>query len=128
MGVGSKCPQILTLNKLGWKGLVLGIPKMYHTRIVVSPKATPHSSYDTGSVPPFVCFGCFNSRNLYKSLILIGHWIMLLTDRMPKTTYIELCNWQMEIYLILILQTKYLNWLFIGKKVTDKQTDEQQLY
>ena len=30
MGVGSKWPQILTLYMLGWKGLVLGIPKMYH--------------------------------------------------------------------------------------------------
>ena len=31
MGVGLKWPQILTLYMLGMKGLVLGIPKMYHT-------------------------------------------------------------------------------------------------
>ena len=30
MGVGLEGPQVLTLYMLGWKGLVLGIPKMYH--------------------------------------------------------------------------------------------------
>ena len=30
MGMGLKLPQILTLYMLGLKGLVLGIPKMYH--------------------------------------------------------------------------------------------------
>ena len=33
LGVGLKWPQILTLYMLGWKGLVLGIPKMYHMLI-----------------------------------------------------------------------------------------------
>ena len=28
MGVGLNWPQMLTLYKLGWKGLVLGIPKI----------------------------------------------------------------------------------------------------
>ena len=31
IGEGFKLPQILTLYMLDWKGLVLGIPKMYHT-------------------------------------------------------------------------------------------------
>jgi len=30
MGVGLERPQILTLYMVGWKDLVLGIPKMYH--------------------------------------------------------------------------------------------------
>ena len=33
MGVGLECPQVLTLYMLGWKGLVQGIPKMYHMLI-----------------------------------------------------------------------------------------------
>ena len=35
MGVGLKCPQILTLYMLGWKGLVLEVPRMYHTYVDV---------------------------------------------------------------------------------------------
>ena len=30
MGVRFEGPQVLTLYMLGWKDLVLGIPKMYH--------------------------------------------------------------------------------------------------
>ena len=33
MGVGLKLPKILTLYMQGWKGLVLGIPKMYHVDV-----------------------------------------------------------------------------------------------
>ena len=34
MGVGLERPQVLTLYMLGWKGLVLGIPKKYHVSLV----------------------------------------------------------------------------------------------
>ena len=32
MGVGLEQTQVLILYMLGWKGFVLGIPKMYHTK------------------------------------------------------------------------------------------------
>ena len=52
MGVGLEWPQVLTLYMLGLKGLVLGIPEMYHMSYVDVGLTINQSSVSRTAHPP----------------------------------------------------------------------------